>query len=170
MTLQSKVLIASAIAIALLACGVGYLLGVARSDRSQSEEAARVTDTRKPSETAREPARLTPAQFIADPQPSHTLPAPVVAQSPTPSVQTADPREGQAQSHEQSPEAVAAQTEANNMIDTAVARHLWTTTDAEKFRLSMIAMDPAEREGTIRKLIQAINAGELHVTVQGPPF
>lgn len=67
-------------------------------------------------------------------------------------------------------EAQAATTLANDTLDIALGKHAWSADDAQAFRRALPDLPPAERDRLTRKLLTAINSGQVQVTVRGAPF
>lgn len=67
-------------------------------------------------------------------------------------------------------ESDAASSLANETVNIALSKHTWGPEDAQAFRRSLPDLPPAERDRLIRKLLTAINSGQVQVTVRGAPF
>ncbi|MFL6624009.1 MAG: hypothetical protein ACJ8J7_13235 [Sulfurifustaceae bacterium] len=67
-------------------------------------------------------------------------------------------------------EAEAATTLANETLNIALGRHVWSAEDAQAFRRALPDLPPTERDRLVRKLLTAINSGQMQVTVRGAPF
>lgn len=67
-----------------------------------------------------------------------------------------------------SPEALAAQKKAEELISHALAAHAWT--DHDRMELMPLAGQLPAPEEVMRTLSQAMNDGRVAVRTQGPPF
>lgn len=67
-------------------------------------------------------------------------------------------------------EAEAAARLANDTLNIALSRHVWSADDAHAFRRALPDLPPGERDRVIHKLLVAINSGQVRVTLRGAPF
>jgi len=60
--------------------------------------------------------------------------------------------------------------DATAIVDRALATGVWGEADASAFRRSLAGLTAQERDDLLKKLLPAVNAQQIKVTVRGPLF